>query len=162
MSQKRSDNVWIFLLAVVIPNAGGWVGSSLWQDKSWFEALEHPVWRPPNWLFPVVWTIMYTLMGVGSYYVWKHGEGLSKRWLPLAIYCVQLLVNWFWTPLFFIWQLILVALVWLVILWILVVITIIAFYRVKKSCAFFLFPYILWITIATALNTNYYILNPTA
>ncbi|XP_015519645.1 tryptophan-rich sensory protein-like [Neodiprion pinetum] len=159
MGEKKPDNIWIFLVAVVLPNAGGLVGASLWQDRDWFEnEVTHPSWRPPNWLFPVAWTLIYSLMGIGSYYVWKHGEG-KNLWIALGVYCVQLILNWFWTPFFFVWHLLLWSLVVIVILWVLIALTIYVFYRVNVKAACFLIPYIAWVTVATGLNSHYYHLN---
>ncbi|XP_046425113.1 tryptophan-rich protein TspO-like [Neodiprion fabricii] len=160
MGESKPHKIWLLIVAIILPNAGGWVGAALWQDKDWFEnEVVQPSWRPPNWLFPVAWTIIYTLMGIASYYVWKESPSKEKLYLPLGVYCLQLIFNWFWTPLFFIWHLILVSLIDIVILWVLIVVMIYLFFRVSKKSALMLAPYIIWVTIATALNANYYHLN---
>ncbi|XP_046425114.1 protein CrtK-like [Neodiprion fabricii] len=161
MEEKRADNVWIFLAAIVVPNLGGWVGFSFWTENEQFEnRIGHPSWRFPNWIFPIVWTVMYTLMGIASYYVWKEGQDRKKLWIPFAAYTCQLIVNWFWTPLFFIWVLVLAALINIVILWVIVFATIVLFYRVTRKAALFMIPYLVWVTILIAQTSHYHYMNP--
>jgi benzodiazapine receptor len=90
--------------AMLLPNIGGWVSGIQTRKhiKSWYETLELPKCRPPNWVFPPMWTSLYTAMGYASYVVWKQGNGFSgPARIPLMLYGTQLALNWAWTPIFF-------------------------------------------------------------
>lgn len=90
--------------AILLPVMGGWVSGLQTKKhiKTWYEALEKPELRPPNWAFPPVWTALYTGMGYASYVVWKQGNGFNgPARIPLILYGTQLALNFAWTPLFF-------------------------------------------------------------
>ena len=90
---------WEAVGAILLPYIGGFAGSFITRKniKSWYENLDRPSWRPPNWLFGPVWTTLYGAMGYSSYLVYRGGGGA----LPLGLYASQLALNWAWTPLFF-------------------------------------------------------------
>jgi translocator protein len=99
---------WRTVLIVIgfclFPNLGGFVGSFITTNSipEWYEKLDLPDWRPPNWLFAPVWIYLYTTMGLASYFVWRDGDGFRGRArVPLILYLVQLAFNWAWTPVFF-------------------------------------------------------------
>jgi translocator protein len=96
--------VLIVLAFCLFPNLGGFVGSFITTNSipEWYEKLDLPDWRPPNWLFAPVWIFLYTSMGFASYLVWRDGDGFrgKARW-PLVVYLIQLALNWAWTPVFF-------------------------------------------------------------
>merc|ERR1711934_899224 len=87
------------VVAIGLPVAGGVLGSiyTVPAVKKWYPTLKKPSWTPPNWLFGPVWTALYTMMGVASYRVWKQG-GFEKQGIPLALYAVQLALNFSWSP----------------------------------------------------------------
>ena len=118
--------------------------------------LEKPALSPPAGLFPIVWTILYLLMGVAAYLVWA--EGKSPR-IALIVYAVQLVFNFIWPLLFFNAQAYGVAFFWLLVLWLLVVATIILFFRQNKAAGFLMLPYLLWLTFAAYLNYAVWMLN---
>ena len=88
---------------VALPLIGGFLSGrrdTPGNIRDWFDKLNFPWYRPPNWLFPPVWTAIYTCMGASSYLIFREG-GFEQQALPLAVYGGQLLLNWAWSPIFF-------------------------------------------------------------
>ena len=123
-----------------------------------FAQLQQPSLSPPGWLFPVVWTALFVLMGIAAYLVWQHGEGLPRR-NAMAVYGVQLLFNFLWSVFFFAWELHLFAFVWLVVLWALIAANAALFYRIRPGAGYLLVPYLLWVSFAGYLNFAVWLLN---
>lgn len=122
-----------------------------------YEFFAKPPLAPPAWLFPVVWTILYTLMGISAYLV---AVSDSKYKGPaLFTYALQLIVNFFWSIIFFNGNRFLFAFIWIILLIVLVIFMIADFYKVNKTAAFLQIPYLLWITFASYLNLGIYLLN---
>lgn len=134
------------------------LGSS-WPPDGWFAALAKPDWNPPSWLFGPVWMLLYTLMAVAAWLVWKQG-GFSRQRRPLSLYFIQLALNAAWTPLFFGAHQLLGALIVIGVLWIAILLTCLSFRPVSRTAALLLFPYLGWVTFATALNFTIWRLNP--
>ena len=149
---------WKKLLAcLAIPLAVGGLSALLTcSGMESFEAINKPPLSPLGWLFPVVWTILFVLMGIASYLVVVSGK---PRRTALTVYGVQLFFNFLWSILFFNLSQYLFAFVWLVILWILILITMVLFYRISKSAGYLMLPYLLWVTFAGYLNFAIYLLN---
>lgn len=146
---------------IILPLVGGVVSALTMNANSrvWYDKLHKPSWNPPSWVFGPVWTTLYLLMGVASFLVWKKcPAGVFA--LPMLIYGAQLLLNWAWSPVFFGAQNPTAALRVIVMLWILVAATIVAFWSVSPLAGALLLPYILWVTLATALNFSIVRLNP--
>ena len=118
-----------------------------------------PPLSPPAILFPIVWTILYVLMGVGSYLVLTSDGRKEEIKSALSVYVWQLLVNFLWPTFFFNFGWYLFSFFWLVLLWILVLIMLIRFYRVSKVAAYINIPYLVWLTFAGYLNLGVYFLN---
>ena len=121
-----------------------------------FEMVNKPPLSPPGWLFPVVWTILYVLMGIASYLVLTSGKPDD---IALKAYGIQLAVNFMWPILFFNLNLYLFSFIWLVALWLLVYQTIRLFWLASKTAGALMIPYLLWITFAGYLNLGIYFLN---
>lgn len=121
-----------------------------------FEMVNKPPLSPPGWLFPVVWTILYVLMGIASYLVLTSGKPDD---IALKAYGIQLAVNFMWPILFFNLNLYLFSFIWLVALWLLVYQTIRLFWPASKTAGALMIPYLLWITFAGYLNLGIYFLN---
>lgn len=152
----------IFLAFLAPPLIGGFTSgiSSSQNIEGWYNLLEKEDWFPPNWLFAPMWTILYILMGVGSFLAWKDSETTKKRIIALSFYFVQLALNFAWTPVFFGAHQVLAGLYIIVVLDVLVLITIGVFYWAgAKWGALCLVPYMVWICIATGLNATIYRLN---
>ena len=125
----------------------------------WFADLNKPSWNPPSWLFGPVWTLLYIAMAVAAWLVWRTG-GWKLRTPALALFMLQWLLNALWTPLFFGLHRIDLALIDITLMWLAIAATIAAFYRISKSSAYLLIPYLAWVTFATALNFAIWRINP--
>lgn len=142
----RNDLLAGAVIAILV--AGAAVGGSLAaiDASDQYGALEQPSWAPPGWLFGPVWTVLYIAIAVAGFLTWKaHGTGTDSR-----LWAGQVVVNGFWTPLFFAWELRLVALFWILLLDSLVVWFMVRNWNTWR--AWLMLPYLAWIAFATALN----------
>lgn len=138
------------ITCLAIPLAVGALSSLLTQNSmKTFASVNKPPFSPPGFLFPIVWTILYILMGIASYLVVVSGKPNEKA---LTVYGVQLLFNFFWPIIFFNLERYLLAFIWLVLLWLLIAKTISLFYKISKPAGYLLLPYLLWVTYAGYLN----------
>ena len=125
-----------------------------------YERIMRPALAPPAIVFPIVWTILYTLMGISSARIRLKKEENPELVLDaLFAYVIQLILNFFWSLIFFNMQNFLFSLIWLVLLWIAILVMIIRFYRVEPLAALLQIPYLLWVTFAGYLNFMIYQLN---
>lgn len=124
-----------------------------------YAELTLPAWAPPAWLFGPVWTILYLLMAIAAWLVWR-GRGLRGAPIALTLYLAQLALNVLWSWLFFAWQQGAWAFVEILLLWALIVATAIAFWRVRPLAAWLLVPYVAWVTFAAVLCYAIWRLNP--
>lgn len=122
-----------------------------------YDRVNTPPLAPPSWLFPVVWAVLYTLMGISSYMVWNENSSYTKE--ALTIYGIQLAFNFMWSIFFFILEAFMLSLVWLCGLLILIVLMIMAFKRIKPAAAYLQIPYAVWVAFAVYLNAGIYLLN---
>ena len=145
---------------VAIPLLVGGVASLISRESmAMFDRLTKPPLAPPGWLFPLVWTILYTFMGLASYLVFTSQKDQNEIKLALQIYTLQLAFNFFWTILFFNFELYFFAFFWLLALLALLILTTILFYKVSKPAAYLMIPYIIWVTLAAYLNLGIALLN---
>ncbi len=125
-----------------------------------YSQINQPPLAPPSWLFPVVWTLLYILMGISAAMVWqKRGEDRTKVDTALSIYALNLFLNFFWSIIFFNMRAFLFAFIWLVALWAVILIMIIKLAKIKPIAGYLQIPYLLWVTFAGYLNLAIYILN---
>lgn len=124
-----------------------------------YQQLARPEWAPPPWLFAPAWTVLYLLMGVAAWLVWRE-HGFRRARGTLALFVVQLAVNALWTWLFFVWRLGALAFGEILVLWILILCTIAAFWRVRPLAGALLIPYLAWVTFASALTYAIWRRNP--
>lgn len=117
-----------------------------------FAALNKPAFSPPGWVFPVVWTILYILMGISSYLICTADADKKRITEALSIYFYQLLVNFLWPILFFDFKWYLFSFLWIVLLWFLIIRMIRSFYPISKLAALCNIPYLLWVSFAAYLN----------
>jgi benzodiazapine receptor len=134
------------LLLAVVAGTG-----AIFEPGAWYETLAKPVWTPPNWLFPVAWSILYLMIAVAGWLVWRK-VGFAAAALGFVFYLLQLALNAAWSWLFFGLHRIDLALADLVAMWLAIAATIVAFYVVRRGAAWLLVPYLLWVGYAGALN----------
>ncbi len=147
------------LLNLAIPLAVGGLAALLSGGMGDFETMNKPPLSPPGWVFPVVWSILYLLMGYAAYRVQVSGKPQEDIRKAMLFYAVQLGLNFLWPLVFFAFHLYLLAFFVLVALWVLIVLTIRAFSRLDEAAGDLLLPYILWVTFAGYLNLGVYFLN---
>lgn len=149
-----------YLFSAAIALAVGGLSALLSRQgmKIYNELAVKPVLSPPGWLFPVAWTVLYALMGVGAARVWlQPAEKARSRGLNL--YVAQLVVNFFWSLLFFNARAYGFAALWLLLLWLLVLAMIVTFRKTDPLAAKLQIPYLLWLTFALYLNISVWQLN---
>lgn len=134
-------------------------GAASIQAGPFYTQLIRPDWAPPPALFGPVWTILYALMGVAAWLVWRVGGFRAAR-VALSLFLVQLALNALWSWLFFGWHLGGPAFADIVLLWTLIIATLVSFWRVRPLAGALLVPYLLWVSFAAALNHAVWQLNP--
>jgi translocator protein len=146
--------------AILLCEFAGVIGSlfTFQAIPTWYVYLNKPVFSPPNWVFGPVWTVLYFLMGVSLYLIWRSKPSLQKGFAEKLFY-TQLALNAAWSILFFGLQNPLVAFIEIIIMWILILFTIIASWKLNKNAGFLLVPYILWVSFASILNLAIVVLN---
>lgn len=118
---------------------------------TFYQQLVRPAWAPPGWVFGPVWTVLYVLMGVAAWIVWRPA-GFRAAVVPLTLFLVQLAVNALWTWLFFIWKQGGWAFAEILVLWVLILATLVTFWRARPVAGILLVPYLGWVTFAAVLN----------
>lgn len=131
------------------------------QAGSFYTQLVRPEWAPPPGVFGPVWTVLYLIMGIAAWLVWRVAGFRAAR-AALTLFLVQLAINGLWSWLFFGWHRGALALADLLLLWVLIVTTIVAFWRIKPLAGALLVPYLLWVSFAGMLNYAVWQLNPQA
>ncbi len=125
-----------------------------------YDRIKTPPLAPPGILFPIVWTVLYTLMGISSAIIYTKGKNENiPVYDALKIYGIQLAVNFFWSIIFFNAEAFLFAFIWIILLWVLIIKMIKSFYEIDKLAAYLQIPYLLWVTFAAYLNLAIYLLN---
>jgi len=143
----------VVFLAVCFAVAGiGSLFTAAGMMGRWFDALPRPSWNPPNWLFGPVWTVLYTLMAIAGWLVWRERGGLRQATVPMALFAIQLALNLGWTGIFFYQRAPGAAFGEIVLLWLAILATMIVFWRVKSLAGWLFMPYLLWVTYAATLN----------
>lgn len=146
---------WLALLA-----AAAMLGSlASLEAPAFYRMLTRPDWAPPAWLFGPAWTLLYAMMAVAAWLVWREGAAQAVS-TALTLFMVQLGLNVLWSWLFFAWRLGAWSVVEIALLWCSIVATIFAFWRVRPLAAALLLPYLAWVKFAAALNFTVWRLNP--
>lgn len=147
--------VWL-LLVFTAAGIGGFASAGAGE---FYTGLVRPVWAPPGWLFGPVWAVLYVLMGVAAWTVWR-ARGLEGARTPLLLFVVQLAANALWTWIFFAWHQGGMAFAEILLLVALIVATLVSFWRLSRLAAILLLPYLLWVSFAAALTLAVWQLNP--
>ena len=145
------------VVALAVTFSAAYVGSRFPVDD-WYAALSKPTWNPPNWLFGPVWGILYLLMAIAAWLVWRK-SGFAGAAIPLGIFVLQLGLNAAWSWLFFGRHELGLALIEILVLWGAILGTIIGFWRLNPISGILLVPYLLWVTFAAVLNFTIWRLN---
>ena len=149
----------LLLQCILVPLLTGIVATLITKDgMEGYKMLAKPEISPPSIVFPIVWTILYALMGISAARIWLSEES-PERSRGLNLFIAQLIVNFFWSLIFFNLQAFGFALLWLILLWILVAWMILTFAKTDKLAAWLQVPYLLWLTFAAYLNAGVWILN---
>jgi len=150
----KLSNFFKLVIAILISELAGFIGSLFVSPAIpvWYEGLVKPAFNPPNWVFGSVWFILYALMGVAAFFIWR--EGLKRRAvkIALAIFIFQLIINIFWSVIFFGAHNTGLAFMEIISLWCAILATILSFYEINHKAAYLLLPYILWVMFAAYLN----------
>lgn len=145
------------IISILIPNVIGFIGGLIGDSFSGLTGVNMPSFAPPSIVFPIVWTILYILMGISSYMIYRTQSMNSGK--ALVIYIVQLIVNALWSLFFFRFGWYLFSFIWILLLIFLVIIMIYKFYQINKTAAYLQIPYLLWLVFAAILSFNIYLLN---
>lgn len=143
----------IALLGFGLASFAAAIGGVIFRPGAWYQQLDKPSWRPPDWLFAPAWTLLYATIALAGWLVWRE-TGFRDAVLPLSVYGVQLLLNAAWSPIFFGLHRIGWALLEMVMLWLSIVTTIVLFYPVHAAAAVLLLPYLCWVSFAWVLNLS--------
>lgn len=151
-------NLKALITSIVIPLAVGGLSAIITQNEMQkYGELVQPPLAPPSWLFPIVWTVLFVLMGISSYIIYTRSDSIVSPCLKL--YAIQLAVNFFWTILFFNFHAYLISFIWILLLIFLIAKMIFCFVETSKFAAYLQLPYLAWTCFAAYLNIAIYFLN---
>ena len=139
------------VVSLLISNGAGIIGAILTKGSmEQYRNLYKPPFAPPGWVFPVVWTILFILMGIAAYFVYISES--PDKWVGLKLYLIQLLLNIGWSFIFFRLNAYQLSFAWLLLLWYIVFLTTKEFYKVDTRAGILMIPYLVWLTFAAYLN----------
>jgi len=149
-----------YLFWILLAEGVGLLAGLLTREATMIYAntIQKPPLAPPAIVFPIVWTILYALMGIGAARV-ATSPNRTEDNVSLNLFIIQLIINFFWSFFFFNAQAFGFAAIWLVLLWVLVLLMIISFWKVDRLAAWLQIPYLIWLTFAAYLNFAVYLLN---
>ncbi len=148
----------VLALVIVFSAAALGIPFTARATAGWYGDIAKPSWTPPNWLFGPVWTVLYTMMALAVWLIWRQGRGAANR-IPLQLFFVQLLLNAAWTPIFFGARAFGLAAVEIMLLWCAILLCLVAFARSKPLSAWLMLPYLAWVSFAAVLNVTLWWMN---
>ena len=158
---KAKNNVVKFIVSIVFPLAVGGISGYFTSSGvgGWYQTLVKPSFNPPNWVFAPAWTLLYIMMGIAFFLIWKKDVSADKKRWAIFCFAVQLTLNFLWSFVFFYLQQPGWALVEILVLWVMILATILAFKKLSTPAALLLVPYLLWVSFATLLTYSIWQLN---
>ena len=161
MRDMKIRDIWKLVVSIVACLAAGAIGSIFTQQAipTWYATLEKPAFNPPNWVFMPVWTLLYIMMGVAAFLVWRKGLENRQVRIALIVFLVQLVLNASWSVVFFGLESPLYGLIVIAVLWVAILFTTLMFYRISRVAGVLMLPYLLWVTFAAVLNESVWLLN---
>lgn len=160
MSAKKFNLV-AFIVNLAIPLAIGGIGAYFTASSvdTWYRTINKPSFNPPDGVFGPVWTSLYILMGISAYLVWQKRDQIAHFPRTVAIYFIQLVMNLMWSFIFFYAHELGIALIEIILLLIAIAINAGIFYKVDKTAGLLFIPYFLWVSFASVLTYNIFVLN---
>lgn len=143
------------ILYILTPLIGGSIVGLIISKYINYNYLVNPPLSPPSYLFPIVWSILYLLIGI-SYYIYRKN---NNSYLTIKLYYIQLILNYLWSIIFFIFKLRTLAAIWIILLAIIIIYLMLKYYKEEKTSFYLFIPYILWVLYATYLNIGIVLLN---
>ncbi len=160
MITKRIDTMKL-VLSIVLPQLVGILSSlaSVSGTREWYSTLVKPSFTPPSWVFGPAWTLLYFMMGISLYLVWRKGLSHAGAKVALVLFLIQLGLNAVWSPLFFGMHAPGLALIDILFLWCAIAVTVYLFFAQSRTAGALLLPYWAWVSFATVLNYSFWNLN---
>ncbi|MBC8066430.1 MAG: tryptophan-rich sensory protein [Chlorobia bacterium] len=162
MPESKLRPILSFLICQTLCFAVGFIGSqaSMMGLQAWYPSLNKPAYNPPGWVFAPVWSILYFMMGIALWQVWRSEPSRARSW-GLPLFAFQLILNGLWSWIFFAWHQLPMAFGEIILLDLAILATILAFNKVRSSAAWLLVPYLAWCCFATLLTFSIWKMNPT-
>jgi benzodiazapine receptor len=161
MAKNTKKYILKLVVSIVACLAAGAIGSIFTRNAipTWYATLQKPFFSPPNWLFAPVWTLLYILMGIAAFLVWRKGLENRQVRIALIVFLIQLILNTFWSVVFFGLESPLSGLIVILILLVAILVTVIKFFDISRVASMLMWPYLLWVTFAAVLNASIWLLN---
>ena len=157
----KTRDIWKLVVSIIACLAAGAIGSIFTRQAipTWYATLEKPAFNPPNWLFAPAWTLLYIMMGIAAFLVWRKGLENRQVRVALIVFLVQLVLNALWSVAFFGLESPVYGLIVIAALWVAILFTVWKFYRISLAASVLMWPYLLWVTFAAVLNSSIWLLN---
>jgi len=161
MLNMKIRDIWKLVVGIIACLAAGAIGSIFTRGAipNWYATLEKPAFNPPNWVFMPVWTLLYIMMGIAAFLVWRKGLENRQVRIALIVFLVQLVLNALWSVAFFGLESPLYGLIVITVLWLAILFTTLQFYSISRVAGVLMLPYLLWVTFAAVLNESIWLLN---
>lgn len=157
MKKTKITDLLIFIVGTEL--VGVLSGIIAGNSFSFYKEIVRPPFSPPGWIFPIVWIILYALMGISAYFIYTSKATVRQKNFALAVYAIQLVVNFLWSIVFFRLKMLGFSVAIILLLLLLIVVMICVFYRIRPVAAYLNIPYLLWTAFASYLNIGVLILN---
>ncbi len=148
-------------ISILIPLLVGAVAGLFTSSgvNGWYALANKPWFNPPNWIFAPVWTLLYIMMGIAFFLIWKSTADKNVKQTAMILFSIQLVINFFWSFIFFKLQQPGWAFAEILLMWVMILLTIIWFGKISAAAAWLLVPYICWVSFASVLNYSIWKLN---